>query len=134
MKTLATSVKHPSANNIENKFESVCCWKLKIFFRWKCMKCMKCMLEYMIRQYQLFLSKLVYKVEVDRLKELSKISRYSGSHFVSFLENFQTIPGNSQQNTHRSAGGCQVLLKALGWNEKESLAKVLIILMKFFHF
>ena len=32
MKTLATSVKHPSANNIENKFESVCCWKLKIFF------------------------------------------------------------------------------------------------------
>ena len=111
--------------------------KLKIFFSlemyemyagiydktiMKCMKCMKCMLEYMIRQYQSFLSKLVYKVEVDRLKELSKISRYSGSHFVSFLENFQTIPGNSQQNTHRSAGGCQVLLKALGLNEKESLA------------
>ena len=131
MKTLATSVKHPSANNIENNLSQYVVGNSKFFFRWKCMKCM---LEYMIRQYQSFLSKLVYKVEVDRLKELSKISRYSGSHFVSFLENFQTIPGNSQQNTHRSAGGCQVLLKALGWNEKESLAKVLIILMKCFHF
>ena len=41
------------------KFESVCYWKLKIFFFAR-----KCMLEYIIRQYQSFLSKLVYKLKV----------------------------------------------------------------------
>ena len=56
-----------------------------------CLKCMKCMLDYMI---QSFLSKLVYEGN-SQLKELWKILRCFRSHFVSLLESFQSIPGNS---------------------------------------
>ena len=45
------------------KFESDCCWKLKISFF--CWKCMKCMLEYMIRKYQSFYQNSFIKVKVD---------------------------------------------------------------------
>lgn len=43
------------------KFESVCSWKLKIFFRWKCMKCM---LEYVIENINHFCQNLFIKVRV----------------------------------------------------------------------
>ena len=42
-----------------------------------------------------------------RLKELSKISWCFRSHFVSLLEGFQSIPGDSQQNARRSSGGAK---------------------------
>ena len=35
------------------------------------------------------------------------------SHFLSLLESFQSIPGDSQQNTRRSSSGCRVFLEAL---------------------
>ena len=81
-----------------------------------CWKCIKCMLEYRIRRYQSFLSKLVQKVK-RRLKELYNILRCFWSHFMSLLESVQSLPGDSQQNTSRNSGGCQVLLKTL-WKLK----------------
>ena len=52
---------------------------------------MKCMLEYISDKtiIQSFLSKLVYKVKVNWLKELTKILRCFRSHFTSFTESFQ---------------------------------------------
>ena len=67
-----------------------------------CWKCIKCMLEYRISRYQSFLSKLVQKVK---------------RRLMSLLESFQSLPGDSQQNTSRNSGGCQVLLKTL-WKLK----------------
>ena len=81
---------------------------------------MKCVLEHRIRQCQSFLSKLFYKGK-SRLKELDKILRRFGSHFVILLESFHSIPGNSQQNTSRSSGGCQVLLKAFWWGNQNNV-------------
>ena len=92
------------------KFESVCCWKLKIFlfffFGWKFM------LKYMIRLNIKHLSKLIYKGK-SRLKELYKISRRFRSHIVSLHESSQRIPGNSLQNTHWSSYRCQGLIESI---------------------
>ena len=101
------------------KFESedLCSWKLKIY---SCWKRMKCMLEHRIRQCQSFLSKLFYNGK-SWLKELYKISRRFGSHFVILLESFHSLPGDSQQNTRRSSGGCQVLLKAFWWGNQNNV-------------
>ena len=92
------------------KFESVCCWKLKIFlfffFGWKFM------LKYMIRLNIKHLSKLIYKGK-SRLKELYKISRRFRSHIVSLHESSQRIPGNSLQTTRWSSYRCQGLIESI---------------------
>ena len=97
------------------KFESVCCWKLKIFlfffFGWKFM------LKYMIRLNIKHLSKLIYKGK-SRLKELYKISRRFRSHIVSLHESSQRIPGNSLQNTHWSSYWCQGLIESTALSAK----------------
>ena len=97
------------------KFESVCCWKLKIFlfffFGWKFM------LKYMIRLNIKHLSKLIYKGK-SRQKELYKISMCFRSHIVSLHESSQRIPGNSLQNTHWSSYWCQGLIESTALSAK----------------
>lgn len=77
----------------------------KSFFCWKCLKYM---LRYIIRKYQSFLSKLVYKVKVDWKNSKRSLHVLGLTLPVSLKASKE-----SQQNTLWTSGRCLVLVKAL---------------------